>query len=301
MTSTLSKRRSRRLKGKRIGRGFFNKLIDKLPIELHLPGYNFCGPGTKLEKRLKRGDRGVNPLDEACKKHDIAYTHSSDLKFRHGADKELYKAAKERIFSKDSSFGEKAASSAVAALMKAKVAIGMGVGKRSVRKKDRKLKRSKRGGALSFSEALKVARTAVAKTGTKNLLANVKAAYGTLKSKRRKIAEPRGRIIRIPKKGGFLPLVPLFAALGALGSLGGGAAAIAKTVTDAKLAKERLEEDQRHNRALEAKSVGSGFYIKPYKKGCGLYVDRKEASVAGRGFYIKPYKKGCGITNNSKN
>src|SRR5258705_1519397 len=54
-----------------------NKLIDKLPIELHIPNYNFCGPGTKLEKRLARGDQGVNELDEACKKHDMAYADES--------------------------------------------------------------------------------------------------------------------------------------------------------------------------------------------------------------------------------
>lgn len=27
------------------GSGLVNKLIDKLPVELHLPGYNYCGPG----------------------------------------------------------------------------------------------------------------------------------------------------------------------------------------------------------------------------------------------------------------
>lgn len=27
------------------GSGLVNKLIDKLPFELHLPGYNYCGPG----------------------------------------------------------------------------------------------------------------------------------------------------------------------------------------------------------------------------------------------------------------
>jgi hypothetical protein len=35
------------------GGGFVNSLINKLPFELHIPGYNFCGPGTKLEERLK--------------------------------------------------------------------------------------------------------------------------------------------------------------------------------------------------------------------------------------------------------
>lgn len=41
-------------------------LIDLLPIEMHVPGYRFCGPGTKLSKRLKRSEVGVNPMDDAC-------------------------------------------------------------------------------------------------------------------------------------------------------------------------------------------------------------------------------------------
>lgn len=38
-------------KGGAQGRGIINNLIDSLPIELHSPGYQFCGPGTKLKKR----------------------------------------------------------------------------------------------------------------------------------------------------------------------------------------------------------------------------------------------------------
>ena len=45
------------------GSGLFNKLLNKLLIELHVPGYQYCGPGTKLSKRLTRGDPGINNLD----------------------------------------------------------------------------------------------------------------------------------------------------------------------------------------------------------------------------------------------
>ena len=31
---------------------FLNTLVNKLPFEMHLPGHNFTGPGTKLYKRL---------------------------------------------------------------------------------------------------------------------------------------------------------------------------------------------------------------------------------------------------------
>lgn len=56
------------------GGGLLNRVINKLPFELHLPGYQFCGPGTKLQARLNRGEKGINPLDAACREHDIAYS-----------------------------------------------------------------------------------------------------------------------------------------------------------------------------------------------------------------------------------
>ena len=70
------------------GSGIVNKLIDKLPIELHIPGYSFCGPGTKLVKRLDQGDKEKNKLDSICKVHDIAY-QSKDSKTRRYEDKLL--------------------------------------------------------------------------------------------------------------------------------------------------------------------------------------------------------------------
>ena len=65
-------------KGKREGveekHSALDALIDLLPFELHPPGYKFLGPGTKLSERLERGEVGVNPLDEACRQHDIVYS-----------------------------------------------------------------------------------------------------------------------------------------------------------------------------------------------------------------------------------
>ena len=34
------------------GGSLLNKVIHNLPVEMHLPGNNFTGPGTKLKKRL---------------------------------------------------------------------------------------------------------------------------------------------------------------------------------------------------------------------------------------------------------
>jgi len=55
-----------------------NCAIHALLFELHIPEYQFCDPETHLKKRLARGDRDINPLDAAYRKHDIAYSHSND-------------------------------------------------------------------------------------------------------------------------------------------------------------------------------------------------------------------------------
>ena len=49
-------------------------------MEFHIPwGYNFAGPGTKLAKRLKRGDMPKNRLDRIAMYHDIAYSKARNL------------------------------------------------------------------------------------------------------------------------------------------------------------------------------------------------------------------------------
>ncbi|EFA09107.1 hypothetical protein TcasGA2_TC015482 [Tribolium castaneum] len=200
------------------GEGLLNTAINKLPFELHLPGYQYCGPGTKLKKRLERGDPGINKLDSFCKTHDIAYANSNDLKDRHQADRILEDSAWSRVKSKDASFGEKASAWFVTNAMKVK----------------RKLENK---GYDNIKSALSAARIAVRKSGG-----------------RKRIKIPR--IIPI-KTGRFLPLLPLiFGGLSALGTMGGGAAAITKTVNDAKAAKQKLDENKRHNKVLEDIAIG---------------------------------------------
>jgi len=77
------------------------------------------------------------------------------------------------------------------------------------------------------------------------------------------------------------PIVPILTALSALGSLASGSAAIAKTINNAIMAKEDMDEKKRHKRKIESVAVGEGLYLKPYRKGYG--------------FFLKPYKKGKGI------
>lgn len=260
-----------------------------MPIELHIPGYKFCGPGTKLAKRLARGDIGVNGLDEACKEHDIAYSREVDLSKRHLADQILAKKAIERLHSPAASIGEKAAAFGVAAAMKAKVKLGMGCSssssktvkrKRKVKQRKRKVKQRKRvksGGSLSLKNVIKHARVAIKGVKKGSVKDAIKVAVQAVKKAKKKKSIKSARVIPIPKRGGFLPLIPIFAGLSALGALGGGAAGIAKAINDAKEAKEKLEESKRHNRAMEGISMGKGFYMKPYKQGFGLFLGNRKA------------------------
>jgi hypothetical protein len=117
-----------------------NKAIDLLPVELHIPGYNYCGPGTKLQKRLERGDRGINKLDDACKIHDIAYSKFKDTEHRRQADKELTERAWQRFKAPDASLSEKAAAWAVTTAMKTKTKFGGGKGRRKCVKRKKPTK-----------------------------------------------------------------------------------------------------------------------------------------------------------------
>lgn len=270
-SKTISRRKCLTLKR---GQGLLNSIINKLPIELHIPSYQFCGPGTKLEKRLARGDQGINKLDEACKEHDISYSKANDLENRHRADNLLLEKAKERLKSSDSSFGEKAASLGVVAAMKTKLKLGMGceLNKKRVKKRGNKSKAKK---TITFADLRKKARLALKNKNFKNIHDAVQVAVKATKLLKGPKSTKLARVVQIPKSGGFLPLIPIFAALGALGSLAGGAATIAKTVNEAKTVKQQLEENKRHNQAMESVALGkpgSGLYMKPYKKGLGLFL-----------------------------
>lgn len=97
-----------------------DQIIEMLP-EIHLSGYNYCGPNTKLEKRLAHNEPGINELDCACKEHDIAYAESTDLNWRHSADKLLVLKAFRCIFAKDSRIGERFAAMLVSVLISIKI------------------------------------------------------------------------------------------------------------------------------------------------------------------------------------
>ena len=110
------------------GSGFLNNLINNLPFELHVPGYQFLGPGTRLEKRLARGDQGINDLDRAAMEHDKFYRDNKDTKSRNDiADKVLQNKAWDIALSSDHDIGQRLVAVPTAGAMWLKRKFGMGL------------------------------------------------------------------------------------------------------------------------------------------------------------------------------
>ena len=67
--------------------------------EKHFPGYNFCGPGTNVRRRLKNNVTPMDRLDKAALEHDLVteprgpYRGKDNPKAMRAADKRLLDAA----------------------------------------------------------------------------------------------------------------------------------------------------------------------------------------------------------------
>lgn len=91
-----------RARGQRGGgvKNLLNKAINKLPVELHWPGHNFTGPGTKLERRLDGKDKPlphskpINRVDETSMYHDLCYRDNSSREGRTKCDRDMLKRLK---------------------------------------------------------------------------------------------------------------------------------------------------------------------------------------------------------------
>jgi hypothetical protein len=134
-----------------------------------------------------------------------------------------------------------------------------------------KIKR-KMGAGCGFKAAVKAAKKALKNNmSEKNMLKLTKkcvsAAKKIFRKNNKKTRMPR--VIPIPKTGGMLPLIPIFAGLSALGSLTGGIAGVVKTIKE-------------FNRTTPS-HLGNGLYLAPYKG--GSYKIQK-----GNGLYLAPYK-----------
>lgn len=269
------------------GGGFFNSAINKLPFEIHLPGYQFCGPGTKLNKRLERGDPGVNKLDSECRLHDIAYQNNTDLESRHRADNILANKAFERVIAPDSGFRERLDSLLVGTLMKTKSKLGLGMAKTGVKAGKNKRKASCPLKKISFNALVRGIKKNSRKGVTEkspyyvNSVADMIATSKKFMKNKRLLKNAIPRVIPIPKSGGVLPLIPIFAGLSALGSLMGGVATVAKKVIDIKNATKNVVSNG------TSVAVGNGMYLKPYKTGVGLYL--APFKPTGNGIYLNTY------------
>lgn len=139
------------LRYNKLGYGLFNKLLRAAPlpeVHLRLPSgiesekvpsgsfnetgkYSYCGPGTKIEKRLKEGYEGVNSLDKACKQHDIFYSQHSKTKDRNISDDILAKQAADIALDPSEPEYVRKDAKLVTGIMAMKSRFGMGLKKKS--------------------------------------------------------------------------------------------------------------------------------------------------------------------------
>ena len=95
--------------------------------EKHLPGYNYLGPGTRLDIRLdennlpKTGEEPINAIDQLAYDHDLAYQNSNDLTERHRADIEMINGLKGLT---NLSLPQKLIRSIIIKLFRAKIRLG---------------------------------------------------------------------------------------------------------------------------------------------------------------------------------
>ncbi|KAE9522568.1 hypothetical protein AGLY_017038 [Aphis glycines] len=108
------------------------------------------------------------------------------------------------------------------------------------------------GGGCGYKAAIKAAKNVIKKNiGEKNLMKLSKKCVAVTRKtfKTKKTKAPRK--ITVPKKGGVLPLIPIFAGLSALGSLTGGVANVVKMAN-------------KFNRKTPS-HLANGVYLAPYK------------------------------------
>ena len=112
------------------GGSFLNTLVNKLPFEMHLPGHNFTGPGTKLYKRLnpdgtpKGCSITINRVDNAAYHHDLCYLKHDHTKTRNEVCDNTMLGELSSIV--NPTLRERIDKSIVGKLIKAKVNFGLG-------------------------------------------------------------------------------------------------------------------------------------------------------------------------------
>ncbi|KAE9530069.1 hypothetical protein AGLY_011531 [Aphis glycines] len=230
------------------GSGFINDFLNCsfLP-ELHWPGYNYLGPGIKLEKNKKP----INKLDEAARDHDYFYKDHKDTKTRHEADKILEQKAMERFNAPDTNMNEKIPALLTAYAMKSKRHLGMNLKKK-------------------LAEACKNNTNAIIQIVSDKIYKGQNIFYldqnqiDKLKNSKEKKSGVRLEITpkQIKKKeGGFLPLILPFLEAAAVATPA--IVALYDSYKDNKHKKKMEEETIRHNKEMEKnKGVYTIFWSK---------------------------------------
>lgn len=124
------KKYRRRQRGKGIDLvGALNKLN---PPEMHLPGYRFAGPFTKLKKRLDKNNKPhawskpKNRLDALALKHDLDYQKISQMKIPKKEKQKKVWAADKKMIDGIQKFKKKTVAEHVAnTVLKVKRKVGM--------------------------------------------------------------------------------------------------------------------------------------------------------------------------------
>ena len=295
------------------GSGLVNSLIDNLPLEVHVPGYEYLGPGTNLDLKLSQGVKPKNKLDEAAQNHDIAYARSSDVDKRHEADYKLQEDAWKRVIADDSDIGEKAAAYLTTNAMKVKRWLGAGI-KYPINLDEKDQKLILEGIKLKKPITLDLDHEQMIRT--KNSIMNETylplSTYQIKQIKRGvKQKKPIKLQLKVPqleyinennKTGGFLP-----ALLEALPIISTIATNLVKAHNNKK-ANNKLAEERIKNNNTEKENLGYGLtekvsdFINHYKNvqaaekklGKGFYVNPMRArnrETEGQGFYINSKKK----------
>lgn len=263
-----------------IGKGLINSLINKTPIELHVPTYRYLGPGTKLNEKLASNIPGINPLDEAAKQHDIAYSRFKDLPNRHKADKKLELKAWERVKAKDASLSEKGVAWLTTTAMKLKRKLEGGsvrTTRRQQKRKSIRKKKRKTSSTLSFNQFVSKARRAIKnRKNSRNddLSSLVKHSLAAIKKYKVKNQPIKPRILPLPQVGGFIPLIPILTALSHVGSLASGVSSIVNAIKNIKSVRDQYKAQKGSGISFDSLNckVGSNLRVLPYKKGLGLQI-----------------------------
>ena len=130
------------------GKGLINTALRYMPeMHLSLPNtvesenipngsfqntgkYSYCGPGTKVKKRVSEGYQGVNKLDNACKEHDIYYSKYKNTQARNVADDILASKAIQIALNPNLPDYERKDARLMTGIMGVKSRFGMGIKKK---------------------------------------------------------------------------------------------------------------------------------------------------------------------------